>query len=205
MNREINKEELTYIFKRYTEKFIEEITNLNSRLELYDQIFDYRDEIANNSYFMSLVLSSFSKDIIMTLSKFYENMIRRKNSDYDINDYLNLCEKIYNSEIYFFKYSDISNKIEEHKKRIEEMKDVVNKLLVWRDKKIAHFDKEPFINRKFLIEEAPISKKELEQLKKIIIDILNTYSYAYSGKIYAYRHKSINNLDIKKIINSSKD
>ena len=208
MGKEFNSNQLKNIFKNYSEKLVSEITILKDKFNLYNNIIEYENKLSNSNFFM-LVYNSLFTDIIITLSKFYENLVRKRNSDFDINDFLNLCDKINNSKKEFFIYykgdESISNKIKEHKDKIEEIKPIIKKLLTWRDKKVAHFDKEPFINRQYLIKNAPLSKEELEKSIKIITDILNTYTYAHSRKIYVTENKNIKNLNIEEIIDLTKN
>lgn len=65
-----------------------------------------------------------------------------------------------------------------------------------RDKFHAHFDKKYFFDRKALQEVAPMQWDDLENILRIMSDILNRYSADYDGNIFEFRPMNINDVDV---------
>ena len=64
-----------------------------------------------------------------------------------------------------------------------------------RDKFQAHFDKKYFFDRERLSEEAPLTWGDLEKVIEAISDVINRYSAAYDGQLFALKPININDLD----------
>jgi hypothetical protein len=58
----------------------------------------------------------------------------------------------------------------------------VKNLLIWRHKKLAHLDKELALNEIDLIQENPVTVKEIDDIFTTLDEILNKYGTAYDGK-----------------------
>lgn len=64
-----------------------------------------------------------------------------------------------------------------------------------RDKYHGHFDKEYFFDRSRLHEEAPLSWADLEEAKKVMIQLLNGYSADFDGAMFMGDAFNITDLD----------
>jgi len=57
----------------------------------------------------------------------------------------------------------------------------VKNLILWRHKKLAHLDKERALKEIDLMQENPVTVKEIDDIFTILDEILNRYSIAYDG------------------------
>ena len=74
----------------------------------------------------------------------------------------------------------------EHRKAPEESAQTIDHLKVWRDKVLAHVDKDFLKHRKELDEKYPLSIDQVRNLLKTLGEILNVYSLAYYSSSYAW-------------------
>ena len=61
----------------------------------------------------------------------------------------------------------------------------VTNLIKWRHKKLAHLDKERALNEVDVMQENPITVREIDDILTTLDEILNRYSIAYDGVQYA--------------------
>jgi len=64
-----------------------------------------------------------------------------------------------------------------------------------RDKFHAHFDKKYFFNRSNLSKDAPLKLSDMEQIIKVMGDVINRYSAAYDGNVYKLEPFNVNDVD----------
>ncbi|TRZ50249.1 hypothetical protein D4S03_07055 [bacterium] len=84
--------------------------------------------------------------------------------------------------------------IDKHRKQIAEL-DSLPHFKLRRDKFHAHFDKAYFFDRSKLGNEAPLKWSDLEEVTKVMNDILNHYSAAYDGNVYHLEPFNIYDID----------
>ena len=74
--------------------------------------------------------------------------------------------------------------LKSHREKIQSILSLINSVKTRRDKFHAHFDKKYFFDRDQISKDAPIAWSDIEELKEIMKDIINTYSAAYDSKRY---------------------
>jgi hypothetical protein len=64
-----------------------------------------------------------------------------------------------------------------------------------RDKFHAHFDKDYAFDKKKIASDAPLNWSDLDEVVTVLGDILNRYSAAYDGVVYALKDMRIHDVD----------
>lgn len=72
--------------------------------------------------------------------------------------------------------------------------DCLQNFTTLRDKFYGHFDKEYFFDRERMANEAP-TWGDLEKVTEVISHVINRYSAAYDGQLFALEPENINDLD----------
>jgi hypothetical protein len=84
--------------------------------------------------------------------------------------------------------------INEHREKIRGLA-CLNSFKIRRDKFHAHFDKGYFFDRKHFADEAPLKWGDLDSVTELLKDIINHYSAAFDGRLFALQPLNINDID----------
>lgn len=201
---------MKYKFEIYLSKMFNEITAIDSKFNLYENIYKSKQnnlkELNIAPGFFSLVLDSLFSDMIVSLAKLYENYDGKNRSDKNIIKFLNFIES--NMNIFPSNQRDSSKAsndtiitmdlIKDHRRKIKNSKETLDNLFHWRDKYYAHFDNKYFEDSNLLSVNAPLTPNDVYGLLELLAKILNKYSVAYNGKYYST--KATNRDDFFKII-----
>ena len=76
----------------------------------------------------------------------------------------------------------------------------IKSLKLQRHKFYAHLDPEYFSNPDLLARSAPLEWGELTQIQEVLTDILNRYSEAFDGELYAFEPQNMH--DVQKILDA---
>ncbi len=85
--------------------------------------------------------------------------------------------------------------IQAHRTKIEEKAELLENLMIQRDKYFAHMDKAYFDKTRELIDDAPLSFGDFADLIDLAKDILNDYSAAFDGTIHTVTPDNIYDFD----------
>ena len=118
--------------------------------------------------FFSITRKCLLDDIIISLVRLFE---KKNRSDYNIERYLDSLK------IVFIKNNEILQKIDSFTQNINSKYHLISNLLTWRDKAIAHSDKEYFISKSDLPVDAPLNFEEIDSLLNDSFGFLNMISY----------------------------
>ena len=99
----------------------------------------------------------------------------------------------------FAKYGIIvDDELQNHRAQLEEIKRHANKVIVWRHKKVAHFDIEYMKSNGKMLDELSFTVGDFEEILQVSHSIMNAYStYALD---YSYALGSINNDDFETLM-----
>jgi hypothetical protein len=164
---------------------------------------DYQSELNEVRTFWDFTIDAHRDAAILCLSKMLEE---RKSRDDSVTVWKflgfiennlalfdrKLCLKRCRSK---YGYDDIAR--ENHKKltladinsdrrNLEEYRKVINNVLGWRDKKVAHNDKRFSFGNMRVSEKYPISFEQLTDITEQLKKIFNRYSLAYDSTEYAF-------------------
>ncbi|HDX9630597.1 TPA: hypothetical protein ROY30_004322 [Bacillus cereus] len=184
-----------------------EIINVRSKFQLWRHIQKHRnehlDELNIAPAFFTLTLQSLFNDVIITLAKLYEHGRTTAN----LNKLINIADV--NRALFDYKENAADSlmitkkEIENHKKIIEEKKECLNNLFIWRDKVYAHNDMKYFFDKGQLPKDAALTMKHIDELIEKAWGIVNFYSLALEGK--AWHPDSPDTLDVEKIFSILKN
>lgn len=158
--------------------------NLNtafSQFLLNDRILDWY-EINPNNYFeikhdLVFISNALKKDSLLTLAKLFDERDNKSISVQKICKNINSVRNNKDKEI-DKKIKTLSNQIIDI---INNNQDMLNKLITWRDKYLAHFDKQ-IMNNPNLIYQAKVDLKKLLTMVKNIYDKFNEIIYNFKSK-----------------------
>lgn len=169
--------------------------NLNtafSQFLLNDRILDWY-EVNPNNYFeikqdLVFISTALKKDSLLTLAKLFDERDNKSISVQKICKNINSVRNNKNKEI-DKKIKTVSNQIIDI---INNNQDMLNKLITWRDKYLAHFDKQ-IMNNPNLINQAKVDLKKLLIMVKNIYDKFNEIIYNFKAKKISLTYDVYNN------------
>lgn len=74
--------------------------------------------------------------------------------------------------------------IEEDKQKLLSLEHIIDNLIIWRDKVIAHIDRRFLLKGRIVSKEYPLQRQKLEEVIQALIGILNRYSAAYESSTF---------------------
>ncbi len=184
-------------FEEYREYLCQEAVRLASYVRLYRRLHDCwadrLDEIKVAPPFFLVVRDALFSAIVLWVNKLFD-----EKSERGLVHFLTFCE--YNRSMFEIEelqcrlnYPDghwmldrepiLLKTIREDRERINKLKSL-RSFKLRRDKFHAHFDKKYFFDRKKLSQDAPLKWSDLEEVIRVMKDIINRYSAAYDGKLY---------------------
>lgn len=169
--------------------------NLNtafSQFLLNDRILDWY-EVNPNNYFeikqdLVFISTALKKDSLLTLAKLFDERDNKSISVQQICKNINSIRNNKDKEI-DKKIKTVSNQIIDI---INNNQDMLNKLITWRDKYLAHFDKQ-IMNNPNLIYQAKVDLKKLLIMVKNIYDKFNEIIYNFKSKKISLTYDVYNN------------
>lgn len=183
---------------------IEDLHEINSFFIIYNYLYSQTTneediKVMNKApAFFGITMKSLQQSGFMGLSRIFESGRR---SDKNIFKFLGFLEA---NHKYIFKENTVVNHltIQEDKKKLDEVKDIIDNLITWRDKIIAHNDKIYFKKEGLLSEQYPIEHNNIKMLIDLGAEILNKYQSAYNDKHTVM--EVLNVYDVKKVIQALK-
>lgn len=187
-------------FESYFKNLFDQLIFTYSTFEIYKHVLkiskDKLEEINFAPTFFSISLQSLFSETIITLCKIFKS---GKNNKYNMYDFLNFVKEnmlmfswenkikrvhFQDADIEFEK--SLHNNVDEsiikvHIKNIEIQNEIIKNLFFWRDKHLAHNDKDYFLKAELIAKDAPITYGEISNLINLAKDIMNYYSIAYNG------------------------
>jgi hypothetical protein len=208
----MNKTEKEKKFEEYREYLKQETMKLVAYIDLYKHLHnkkqDRLEELNTAPAFFQTVFSALFSGII--------NWIYNLFSEKSERGYYNFLAFVEN-ELDLFAIKELQRRrtypdnhwmldrerityqtIESHRGKIKSIP-LLNSVKTRRDKFHAHFDKKYFFDRDLISKDAPIAWGDIEKVKEIMKDIINTYSAAYDGNLYELQF--FNSYDIDNILN----
>jgi hypothetical protein len=185
----------------------DEMHNALVHLKFYDLMQgarnDYQVELNEIWTFWGFTIDAHRDATILALSKMLEQR-KKRNDSITIWKFLDFIEnnlELFDREIYLkrcrskYGYDDIARKIHKKltpvninsdRKRLEEYRRIIDNVMGWRDKKVAHNDSEFYFGNRRVSEEYPISSKQLAEIVEQLKKIFNKYSLAYDSVEYSF-------------------
>ena len=157
-------------FEEFLESFYYNVSSLKKYFSLYKLIKINYKKTNKYSYVFCTILSSLEKTFFVELAKLLDDREQRS---------LQSLIKISKKEINNFKSNDEINKSIEKLESILKNEELREKLKKYRDKYIAHNDKEYFINSQKIFKEYPIKNNVFEKVINIIFDEVSKIYYLY--------------------------
>jgi len=173
------------------DNYFHELVVINSTLEIFLSMKFNKDwtkiSLISPTYF-TLVRKSLLDDIVVSLSRLFEKSSR---SDFNINKFCHTLRKSFNAN------SKVLNLIDDYEKYLTGLA-IINNLLIWRDKAIAHIDKEYFGDANSLGQDAPLNIDDLKGLISTTFKFLNDIYYDFNHEIQTQLYYEYD--DYKKLI-----
>ena len=207
-----NIEDIEKKFEEYREYLEYETKRLVMYIRLHNHINERkRDRLAELNIapcFFQVVLDSLFSSIILWVDKLLSNKSERGFWDFlsfiENNKELFEASAVqkrgsYPDEHHMLNHEPVTSQvIENHRKKIVELRSFPS-FKLRRDKFYAHFDKKYFFNRDRLDSDAPLRYSDLEEIIRVMVDILHYYSAAYDRKVR--RIEPLNVYDIDHLLN----
>jgi len=138
-------EQIENKFKKFREKFIDELRLLDSKYSIFITIQDAKENkiegLQSARVFFSVIENSLVSDLIISLGRLYEGYnyegSNKGEKQYTIKEFLKFLES---HPEFTKKYNIELEKIEAHKNDLEEKKALIKNIFKWRNKYYAHAD-----------------------------------------------------------------
>lgn len=195
------------VLEKYLQILFQDLSRIDSLFELSIHIDNYRsnrlEELNIAPSFFSLVLDSFFYTTVVSLARMYDSYRFLNRSDKNLIRFINFVEqniKLFPSDKHILKkfniiYPVTLNSINEHRKSIQEVAPILDKLFTWRDKYFAHYDNNFFLNDNLLENKYGLTVGEIRKLIKLAAELLNYYSIGYNGVANAIRVHNLYDID----------
>lgn len=202
------KSELEQKFEEYRQYLEYEATRLVSYAALYRRLHERRadrlKEMNIAPAFFSVTADALFSAIVLWTDKLFDEQGER-----GICNFLTFVE--YNLKLFAIEQLKRRNSypdghwmlnrdpitlevINEHREKIRNLA-CLNNFKIRRDKFHAHFDKGYFFDRKRFADKAPLKWGDLDSVTELLKDIINHYSAAFDGHLFALQPLNINDID----------
>lgn len=186
------------LFKEYYDKLIWETLWAHAHLKLWERLENYRTsylkELNQAPHFFNFTMKAHLDDALLTLSRILDT----SKDSLTIWKFLNFIEcnkEIFSTQTFCRRKKDtpyyedqvkshipITPKvIREDRQKLENLKETMDSLNSWRDKVLAHNDRQFYLKSKISSTVYPLQLQQLEKVMDTIVGILNRYSYAYDS------------------------
>ena len=186
------------LFLKYYQGLIQETTYARAHFKLWerleDSIVEYQHELNEARHFFNLTIKSHLDDAILTISRILDT------DEESLSIWKFLCFVEQNISIFSMQsfqkhtmksefHKELINnhlpitleEIQKHRKDLDNLKQVMDKIKKWRDKRLAHLD------RAFLLKGKNIKfqRQQFNLIIDTIAHILNKYSSAYNASSWS--------------------
>lgn len=191
-------------FRKYYDRLIVEALHARAHLNLWERLEKYKatsyiDELNQARYFFTFTIKAHLDDVLLTLSR----ILDRHEDSLSIWKFLDFAQQncqIFSTEAFRQRMMQEPNydefwvkshtpitlqEIEEDKQKLEKLEQTVNNLTTWRNKVIAHIDRQFLLSGRIVSEEYPMQLQQLQEVVETLFQILNRYSGAYNSSSYA--------------------
>lgn len=207
MSGSLPKPEIEKKFEEYRHYLVNEATRLTSFVALFRKLHERRgdrlEEINIAPAFFQVVTEALLSGIVLWVDKLFDEHGKRSIFNFltfvEYNRNILTVEQLkrrkkYPSDHWMLARDPISLKtVKEDRELIQRLVCLQN-FKTLRDKFYAHFDKEYFFDRDRMREMAP-TWGDLEEVVKVISQVINRYSVAYDGREFLLELENINDLD----------
>jgi hypothetical protein len=191
------------LFQKYYDRLILETLHARAHLNLWERLEKYKatsyiDELNQTRYFFTFTIKAHLDDILLTLSRILD---KGKHGDpLSIWKFINFAEQnieIFSTEAFRQRVKQkpeswieshrpiTLNEIVEDRQKLERLEQTTKNLTTWRNKVIAHIDRQFLLAGKIVSEEHPLQLQQLKEAIDTLFEILNRYSGAYNSSSYA--------------------
>jgi len=189
-------------FQKYYEKLIWETQNARAHLKLWERLERYKSshltELNQAPHFFTFAIKAHLDDALLTLSR----ILDRHKDSLSIWKFLNFARQnpeIFYTEVFRQRMKDspyyesliashrpiTPEEVNEDRQRLAKLEQTVKNLDKWRNKVIAHIDREFLLTGKIVSKEYPLQLQQLQEVVETLFQILNRYSGAYNSSSYA--------------------
>jgi hypothetical protein len=192
------------LFQKYYDRLIVEALHAGAHLNLWERLEKYKatsyiDELNQAPYFYTFTTKAHLENVLVTLSR----ILDRHEDSLSIWKFLDFAEqnrKIFSTGVfqqrmiqkpdydeYWVKsHTPITlQEIEDDRERLAKLEQTVKNLDKWRNKVIAHTDRQFLLAGKIVSKEYPLQLQQLQEVIDTLFEILNRYSGAYDSSSYA--------------------
>lgn len=151
--------------------YLKEMLYLNAAFEIYFSMKfnkEWEEAYKISPAYFSIIRKSLLDAIIVGIVRLFE---KRKRSDCNFNKFIE------DLKIDFKENHNILENLNSFKHYINSKQELIGNMLVWRDKIIAHLDKDWFLDKSNLAVGAPLYIDEIKDLISKSFDFLNSLSY----------------------------
>lgn len=189
-------------FQKYYDELMRQVINARAHLKLWERLESYKSnylkELNQAPHFFQFTMQAHLDDALLTLSR----ILDKHEDSLSIWKFLDFVEqncKIFSTQAFHWRmkhkpdydehrvksHTSITLKeIQEHRQKLESLKETIDNLKEWRVTMLAHTDRQFYLKGKIISEEYPLQHQQLEKVTDTIVDILNRYSYAYNSSTW---------------------
>ena len=202
----MNLSEQEQYFLKYYYKLINEILCARAHLNLWECLEKYKStsyvaEFNNAEYFFTFTQKAHLDDVILTLSRIVDthensltlwkflNYAEQKREIFSMKAFKERMKNEPDYEIYWKnKVKDHKplaiTEIEEDRQKLKKLSQIVNNISTWRDKVLAHIDRQYLLSGRNFTKEFPLRLQQLQEIIKTLFNILSRYSGAFNSSEY---------------------
>jgi len=205
-------------FQKYYDRLIQETLHARAHLNLWERLEKYKSshlkELNQAPHFFNFTIKAHLDDALLSLSR----ILDRHEDSLSIWKFLNFVEQncdMFSTEAFRQRMMRKPNynehwtkshepitikEINEDRQKLEKLEQTVNNLTTWRDKVIAHTDRQFLLTGKIASKEYPLQRQQLQEVIDILFKILNRYSTAFESS--SYLEKFVGEDDIRYVMDS---
>jgi hypothetical protein len=195
------------LFQKYYDRLILETLHARAHINLWERLEKYKatgyvDELNTATYFFTFTIKAHLENVLVTLSR----ILDRHKKSLSIWKFLNFAEQntaIFSTQAFHQRMKqkpdydedwDRSHKpitlkeIEEDRHKLESIEHIVNNLTIWRNKVIAHIDRQFLLSGRIVAEGHPLQLQQLQEVIGTLFQILDRYSGAFDSSTYAEKY-----------------
>ena len=190
------------LFIKYHERLIWELISAHDHLKLWKRLENYKSnylrELNQAPHFFQRTIKAHFDDALLTLAKILDidsdaitiwKLLNFAEQNKDILSTQSFQQRRRHEPNYdeYWVESHVPitlKEIQEHKAQLAELENVINNIKGWRDKVIAHIDRDFHIKGKSVAKEYPLEIQQLQKVIDTLHSILDRYSNAYKGSTW---------------------
>lgn len=180
--------------KKEIELYLLYYYEIKKKFDLYKYIKQnsevYHEETKNIAYFLHTILRSLLENALMDISKIVDE--RNNKNVYKL---LNICKQ--NIKLFYEdnerQKRNILKRFYEMKKQIDSKKNIIENLKIYRDKYLAHIDKQYFFDANKLFKEYKTSYEDIETTLNVIVNVCNELLSKLCNITYVFNEEYKNN------------